>query len=1068
MYSEEKLEQFTLDKLGEESKEWAYRPGKDVAPGSGERQSWKDLVLRATLDKAVRELNPEVPEEFLQQAIGELLTPKSQDPVAENRRVHEILVEGYRGITYYGLDGQPQNPTIYFVSTNLDENIYNAVNQVTIRNVEYERRFDVVCYLNGLPVAFIELKKPSGKSTAEEAFNQLQTYVSEFPMAFRFANIIVASDGIDARYGTPFTPLNHMAPWNVDDDGKPIALGELDEHGEARLALDNLLWGVFNTERFLQLMREYTAFDDTERGLYMRIAKPHQYFAVTKAVGTTIQAVRSDGRAGVVWHTQGSGKSMEMEIYTAKVMRAPELESPTIIVINDRTELDGQLYSTFLASTLLPEKPRQIEDRDDLRTALATRTSGGIYFTTLQKFGLTADERNAHAKHPVLSQRHNIIVIADEAHRSHYGFGANRDGYAAHLRSALPNATMIAFTGTPISELDRDTRKVFGDDIDVYDLQRAVDDGATVPVYFEPRLIPLARVQGITDEYIDATADEALEGLSESERARIQRTTAALEAMYGADDRLDTLVDDLLLRWEDRKTVMQDFIGCPGKAMIVTSTRSIAMKIYDKIIAKHPDWHSDADDKGKIKVVYSANPSDTAEIKKHMRRPSAIKAVKERVKNPDDELEIIIVKDMMLTGFDAPPLHTLFIDRPLRGALLMQTLARVNRTFRGKQDGLLIAYAPLTDNLKEALDEFTVDAEKSGEKVIGQHAEETLTIAQQFLGQIHELVTVDWRAKLQSDNVRGALATVVGFLRSPQTLGNTDPEDPMARPVAKKFRELSSALARSWAIAVTADGADEIRSEVEFYLEVRQWLIKIEAADRASRGEPISDTARRILGQLVVDAAESREVLDIYAEIGQDVPNLQELASQGFSEKNVKSNIEIAIEALRAKLQQGVRDATGNNELRSQLFSERIREVMTRYTNQQLTAAEVIAELVKLSKEVVEESRRGEKFAPALSNDELTFFDVVSQNESAVDVLGDDVLAEIARDLVATMRRDTRTDWTVRDDVKAKLRRTIKLLLRKYGYPPDRQKEATQLVYEQMEKFAPRYAGELGSEGVKP
>ncbi|CAB1025084.1 type I restriction endonuclease subunit R [Corynebacterium diphtheriae] len=485
---------------------------------------------------------------------------------------------------------------------------------------------------------------------------------------------------------------------------------------------------------------------------------------MTKAAGTTMQAVRSDGRAGVVWHTQGSGKSMEMEMYTAKVMRAPELESPTIIVINDRTELDGQLYSTFLASTLLPEKPRQIEDRDDLRTALATRTSGGIYFTTLQKFGLTADERNAYAKHPVLSQRHNIIVIADEAHRSHYGFGANRDGYAAHLRSALPNATMIAFTGTPISELDRDTRKVFGDDIDVYDLQRAVDDGATVPVYFEPRLIPLARVQGITDEYIDATADEALEGLSESERARIQRTTAALEAMYGADDRLDTLVDDLLLRWEDRKTVMQDFIGCPGKAMIVTSTRSIAMKIYDKIIAKHPDWHSDADDKGKIKVVYSANPSDTAEIKKHMRRPSAIKAVKERVKNPDDELEIIIVKDMMLTGFDAPPLHTLFIDRPLRGALLMQTLARVNRTFRGKQDGLLIAYAPLTDNLKEALDEFTVDAEKSGEKVIGQHAAETLTIAQQFLGQIHELVTVDWHTKLQSGDVRGGTGNGGGIL----------------------------------------------------------------------------------------------------------------------------------------------------------------------------------------------------------------------------------------------------------------------------------------------------------------
>lgn len=1056
MFNEAMLEQRTLEILGEE---WAYRPGQEVAPGSGERQSWKEIVLRGTLEKAVRELNPGVPEEFLQQAIGELLTPKSQDPVAENLRVHEILVEGYRGITYLDLDGQPQNPTIYFISADAEKNVYHAVNQVTIRNVQYERRFDVVCYINGLPVAIIELKKPAGKLSAEEAFNQLQTYVHEFPMAFRFANIIVASDGIDARYGTPFTPLNHMVPWNVDDNGKPIPPDTVDEEGNAQLALENLIWGVFRTGTFLELMREFTAFDDTESGLFMRVAKPHQYFAVRKAVESTVQAVGKDGRAGVVWHTQGSGKSMEMEMYTAKVMRAPELESPTIIVINDRTELDGQLFGTFLSSTLLPEKPQQVESRSELRSALAARTSGGIYFTTLQKFGLTKDEKAAGDSHPVLSERRNIIVIADEAHRSHYGFGdINSDGYAAHLRSALPNATMIAFTGTPIAEYDRDTRRVFGDEIDVYDLKRAVDDGATVPVYFEPRLVPLARVQGITDEYIDDAAEEAMQGLSEAERIQIQRTTAALDALYGAEDRLDTLVDDLLLRWDDRREVMQEFIGCPGKAMIVTSTRNIAARIYEKIIERRPDWHSDADDKGKIKVVYTANPSDSPEIKKHMRRPSAIKAVKERVKNPDDELEIIIVKDMMLTGFDAPPLHTLFLDRSLRGALLMQTLARVNRTFRGKPDGLLIAYAPLTENLQAALEEFTVSSEDAGQKVIGQHASETLEIAQGFLVQISALVSVDWRPLVDSGDIRGAISKVVGFLRSPRTPGNVDPEDALARPVAKRFRELTSALARSWAVAVSADGADAIRPEVKFYLEVRQWLIKMEAADRASRGETISEDAKRVLGQLVVDSAESMSVIDIYGEIGQDIPNLQQLAAEGLNTGAIKSDIEIAIESLRAKLQQGIREATGNNEVRSILFSERIRDVMTRYTNQQLTAAQVIAELVALSKDVVEESRRGEKFTPALSNDELTFFDVVSKNESAVNVLGDDVLADIARELVATMRRDTRTDWTVREDVKAKLRRTIKLLLRKYGYPPDRQKEATQLVYEQMEKFAPRFA----------
>ena len=1053
-YSEAMLEVDALELLGE--LDWNPTEGKELAPGSGERENWSDIVLRGRLLNALRNLNPGVPDEYLRQAMAEVLTPQSQSAIAENHRLHEILVEGYRGIEYTDAEGKHQNPTITFLSRDPNKNTYIAANQITIRNLDKERRFDGVLYVNGMPLAIMELKQSGSTATVEEGFNQLRTYVEEFPMAFRFANIVVASDGLGAIYGTPFTPREHMSSWRVDDDGEPYAQGPLVVvGGEQMTEFDMLMWGLFNIERFGQIFIDFTAFDKVDGGLRMRVAKPHQYFAVSKAAGRTIQAARSDKKAGVVWHTTGSGKSMEMEMYTAKIMRDARLDSPTVVVLNDRNELDKQLHDTFAASTLLPEPPTHISSREDLREQLSQRQSGGIYFATLQKFGLQGTKDDRELEHPVLSERDNIIVISDEAHRSHYGFGdTNAEGYAHHLRTALPNATMIAFTGTPIDEWDRNTREVFGGEIDVYDMNRAVADGAVVPVYFEPRLIPLERIQGITDEDIDDAAAEILADFEGEDREKAQRSVAVLNTVYGSDQRLSTLAQDFIRHWEDRRENMRQFIGGPGKAMIVVQTRDIAANLYEKIIELRPDWHSDDDLAGKVKVIYSGAASDPAHLQKHIRNQARMDAIKDRMKNADDELEIAIVQGMMLTGFDAPPLHTLYLDRPLKSALLMQTLARVNRKFRHKESGLLVAYAPLIDNLQEAIAEFTKSAPDEDEKVIGQNIEEALGIVRGFLGKLNTLVGEDWRALETNGEQRKARLQVLAKLRDPQTA-----DEDGRYPLAKQFTETAGKLARAWALASGSPDAAQYREDVRFYSDVRNQLVKMDAADRRANGEPLSDEVLTLLGQLVVESSASSTVIDVYEEIGRDLPNLQDLNIDALKVKDkTGSETALLIDALRRSLLQESRVATGNNEVRAKQFSERIRELMNRYTNQQLTSAEVIAELIELSKEIVAESKRGESFNPALSNDELAFYDVIADNGSADGVLEDDVLAQIARDLVDTLRRDAKTDWTVRDDVRAKLRRSIKTLLRKHKYPADKRSDAVVLVLEQMERFAPRWS----------
>lgn len=1053
--NEDVWEQIALERLAEHG--WVPRRGVEIAPGTdGGRPSWAELHQPGPMLDALTRLNPQVPATYLQQALAEIVSPTSQDAITENARLHELLTRGYRGVTYLDPDGVEHNPTIRLVSHLPEENSYEAVNQVTIRSRDHQRRFDLVLYLNGIPVGVIELKKAGARQAdIEAAHAQLATYLREFPLAFRFCVLTVISDGLTARYGTAFTPLEHYAPWSVDDDGRPVEITTDIANTDLGVELEVLIDGVFNPERFLQLQRNFVAFDEGEDGLTKRVAKAHQYFAVTKAVGATVDAVATNGKAGVVWHTQGSGKSMEMELYAHLVMLHDRLRNPTLIVVTDRKELDGQLFDTFNRSLLLPEKPVMIKTRGQLRDELTQRSSGGILFTTLQKFGRNKLERESGWDHPEVSDRRNIVVIVDEAHRSHYD---DLDGYARHLKDALPHATMIAFTGTPVSFEDRNTRAVFGDYIDTYDLSRAVDDGATVPVVFEPRLIRMSLAGDLTEEDLDAAADEATDGLDDTERGQVEQSVAVINAIYGAPDRLKALAADILEHWDARSTEMVKFIDSPGKAMIVGATREICARLYDEIVALRPEWHADAVDAGVIKVVYSGSASDPELIGRHVRRESQNKVIKNRLKDVDDPLQIVIVKDMMLTGYDSPPLHTLYLDRPLKGALLMQTLARVNRTYRGKAAGLLVSYAPLVENLHRALAEYS-DADRA-RRPVGQQLDEAAEVARDLVAAVDDLCAAyDWRSKLDGKPRSWLVATtgLANWLRSPTTPGNNVDEGEQS--VGQRFRALTNQLSRAWALCAGSGALDDLRLTARFYEEVRVYMAKYDANDRAARGEPIPAEIQRLLSELVATSTESGDIVDIFEAAGIDKPSLDSLDETFARQAREASNSHLAIEALRDLLTEEAGTATRTNLVRQRAFSERINELMNRYTNQQLTSAEVIAELIEFAKEIAAEGDRGARFDPPLNSDELAFFDAVANNESAVQVQGEDVLATIARELVDVMRRDVKTDWTVRDDVRAKLRSSVKRLLVKYKYPPDKQPEAIRLVIEQMESLALRDVG---------
>jgi len=1055
----------TLQELG-----WEYIPGRRLGPGAGERRSWAEPILVERLRDAVGRLNPDLPAEAVDDAVTTVLSPSTRDAVTENQRLHEFMTHGIRSVPVVDEYGAETWPTIRLVDfRDHVMNEYVVTNQVRVDGDRTDHRLDVVLYLNGLPVAVLELKSASAESAGiKDAHQQLMNYVDALPLAFRATALFAVSDGVTARYGTPFTPFNHFAPWNVDDEGSPLrphlpgGVPEPRELGDIRYddAQDVLLHGLFDQRRFLDLLRGYITFANVPKtGLVKRIAKPHQYFAVSRAVEKTVEATRSTGKAGVVWHTQGSGKSMEMELYAYQVSVDPRLANPTLLVLTDRIDLDDQLYGVFAQSTLLPGTPTQIVTRDELRAELSSRATGGILFSTLQKFGLTPAERDAKRSHPLLSNRTNIIIIVDEAHRSHYG---DLDGYALRLREALPKATFIAFTGTPISEAERNTRKMFGDYIDVYDLTRAVEDGATVRVFHEARIIPVELPDGVHPEMIDDEVELITTGLDEAERERLQRRVAVLNALYGAPARLRTLAADLVRHWGHRSEQMRPLIDGPGKGMIVCATRQICADVYREIVALRPDWHDDAADKGRIKVVYTGNSADKGEIFKHVRRPAQNKAIQQRLKDPEDPLELVIVQSMLLTGFDAPPLHTLYLDKPMRGAALMQAIARVNRTYLNKDAGLLVGYAPLVDRLREALAEYT--GEDQANEPLGRDIEE-------ILGKVRDLHDVivavlrghDWRAAraagTRSAYKDGVLGTV-DYLRDPTRPENAATDEGGTLPLATRFRDNASRLERAYALCSVSGQLDDLRADIAFFQAVRVWMAKIDAEERRAAGKPVPDEIEILLRQLTAETIDAGLPTDIYEAAELDRPDLSNLDEAYLARIRASKTPNLAIEALRRAIEQTMRAVTKHNIVRQRSFSERLVDLMNRYRQQHLTSAQILAELVKMAKEVSADADRGKDFTPALSYEELAFYDAVAENESALTELGTDKLADIARDLVIQVRKGVTVDWAARDDVRARLRSTIKRLLARHGYPPDAEQRAIDQVLEQTAHFAEDWSSE--------
>ncbi|MDX3385547.1 type I restriction endonuclease subunit R [Streptomyces niveiscabiei] len=1068
-------ELLALDELAELA--WRPSPGNEFAPGSGHRKSWDDLILYPDLREAIERLNPELPPDAVRGAVGIAATPSSQDTYEENRTAHAYLTAGIRSVTYTDAFGAEHNPTIRLVDLdNSDANVYRALNQVTVIDGEKNRRFDVVLYVNGLPLAVLELKRAGDEdATLQDAHSQVIRYVEEFPTAFRHNAVVLLSDGITAKYGTPFTPYEHFAPWNTDEFGARVDL--LDAEGIWDSGQNLALHGLFTQPRFLTLIRSFINFVPAKR--MKRIAKPHQYHAVTRAAEEVRNAAATDGRAGVVWHTQGSGKSEEMVLTTTLVMRDPALLNPTVVVITDRTDLDDQLYSTYLESEILPEAPKQVLTRAELREELAAKRVGGILFTTLQKFGRTKEEKEAGADHPLLSDRRNIVVVVDEAHRSHYD---SLDGYARHLRDALPHATLLAFTGTPISEAERNTREVFGNYIDIYDLKRAADDGATVKVFHEGRVIQLVLDKDVDPTKIDEEADLITDGLDETERQRVEQAVATMNAMYGAPARIRDLVQDLVTHWEARRTAMQPFVGvsekggATGKAMIVCATREICVRVYDALRELREDWHSDEIDKGAMKIVFSSNSrKDKEHLLAHALSDSRRKAVINRAKDPDDELQLLIVNNMLLTGFDAPPIHTMYLDRPLKGANLMQALARVNRRFRGKEDGLLVGYAPLTENLQRAIAEYT-DADQD-DRTLGDDLDRALDELRNEYDILNDMLRgLDWRARLAQPTKTAfidAARKATAYLRDPRTPGN-DPErlDDPRQTLGRRYREHAHRLERFYALSASAKNIGERfpdtptwRRDIQFFVEVRAYMAKYDAMEREARGLPIARDVELYLAQLTSSVVETGGVTDLFAEAGLETADLTHLNDALVAQLQNSETPHLAAEALRRLIERKMREVTRHNVVRRTTFSERLQDLMVRYMRQQYTSAELIAKLVEMAKEVMEDARRGEKFNPPLDWRELAFYDAVADHGTARELMGDEVLAGIARELVAEVRSKLKPDWIAREPVRARLRSAIKRLLVRNNYPPDREKAAIDLVIKQMEYFANEWSAR-GSSGA--
>lgn len=1029
--SEAEIESALLDQLA--ALGYSIEREEDIGPDGHrpERESHDEVVLRKRFEDAVARLNPGVPLEARHDAVRRVTQSELPNLLEENRRLHRLLTEGV-DVEYYADDGVLTAGKARLIDfDDPANNDWLAVNQFVVINGPHQRRPDVVLFVNGLPLAVIELKAPGDhQATVVAAFNQLQTYKGEITQLFRTNALLVTSDGISARVGSLSADFERFMPWRTTD-GTDIAPKGAPE-------LSTLIEGVFEHRRLLDLLRHFTVFGETGTGLIKIIAGYHQFHAVRHAVERTVAASSAGGdrKAGVIWHTQGSGKSLLMAFYAGLLVRHPALENPTLVVLTDRNDLDDQLFATFsMCRDLIRQTPVQAEGREHLKELL-NRASGGVIFTTLQKFG----EVNGP-----LTLRRNVVVIADEAHRSQYGFKAKVDaktgeisyGFAKYLRDALPNASFIGFTGTPIEAGDVNTPAVFGHYIDIYDISRAVEDGATVPIYYESRL---ARIELAEDEKpkLDAEIEEILEDEEEPARERAKQKWATVEALVGADKRLRLIAQDIVQHFEARVAALD------GKAMIVCMSRRICVKLYDEIVKLRPDWHSDDDNAGAVKIVMTGAASDPPEWQKHIGNKARRDLLARRARDPKDPLKLVIVRDMWLTGFDAPCMHTMYVDKPMRGHGLMQAIARVNRVFRDKPAGLIVDYIGIAQNLKNALAQYSPrDRENTGideAEAIAVMLEKYEVVRDMFHG-------FDYRSGLNgSPQERLAMmAGAIEWILERQQQWAAQETTPEGKKAAhRRFGDAVLALSKAYALASASDPARAIREEVGFFQAIRAALIK------SSTGSDANPQAREwAIQQIVSRAVVSTEIVDILTAAGIKSPDISILSDDFLAEVQQMEKKNLALEALKKLINDGIRSRSKANVVQTKAFSQRLEDAVARYHANAITTAEVLQELIHLAKDIRAARQRGEE--SGLSDEEIAFYDALAENESAVQVMGDEKLRVIAHELLVNLRENVSVDWAHRESARARMRVLVKRILRKYGYPPDLQDAAVQTVLQQAE-----------------
>lgn len=1075
--NEDQIETLAIQRLQDLGYQYLYAP--DIAPDGDapERSSYEEVLLVDRLRQAIRRINPNVPQEAQEEALKEVQRINSPELIANNEAFHRMLTEGIK--VSYQKEGQSRGDLVWLLDfQSPDSNEFLALNQFTITENNVNKRPDVLLMVNGIPLIVMELKNATNENaTIRSAYKQIQTYKERIPSFFTYNAFIVLSDGLEAKAGTISSGLSRFMSWK-SADGK-------EEASRLVSQLETLIQGMLNPKTLLDLVRHFIVFEkskkeDPKTGItsiitIKKLAAYHQYYAVNRAVESTLRATgyrvraqtpasrflespesyglsgvseqpKGDRKGGVVWHTQGSGKSLSMVFFAGKIVLA--LDNPTVVVITDRNDLDDQLFDTFASSTqLLRQEPKQVENREDLKNKLKV-ASGGIVFTTIQKF--RPEEGNVYE---TLSERANIVVIADEAHRTQYGFKAktidDKDeegnvvgqkvvyGFAKYMRDALPNATYLGFTGTPIESTDTNTPAVFGHYIDVYDIAQAVEDGATVRIYYESRLAKVALSEDgkkIIEEHEDfekLITWESSEYANASQKAKAKWTR--LEALIGSENRVRNIARDIVAHFEERQKVFE------GKGMIVAMSRRIAAELYDEIIQIRPDWHSPDLDKGVIKVVMTAQSSDGPKMEQHHTSKEQRRFLADRMKDTDDELKLVIVRDMWLTGFDAPSMHTLYIDKPMQGHNLMQAIARVNRVYKDKPGGLVVDYLGIASDLKKALS-FYSDAGGKGDPTLAQEqaVELMLEKIEVVSAMFHRFPYEDYFGADTSKKLSMILAA------EEHILGLEDGK--------KRYINEVTALSKAFAIAIPHEQAMEVKDEVAFFQAVKARLAKFDSIGGGNTDEEIETTIRQVIDQALV----SEQVIDVFDAAGIKKPDISILSEEFLMELKGMEHKNIALEVLKKLLNDEIKARSKTNLVQSKSLMEMLENSIKRYHSKILTAAEVMEELIKLSKDIVKMDSEAQ--ALGLTNFEYAFYTAVANNDSAKELMMQDKLRELAVVLTDRVKKNASIDWTIKESVRAKLKVIIKRTLRQYGYPPDMQKLATETVLKQAEMIAKEIA----------